>query len=41
MKVVNIFLMIPPPLQAGDSAAGTQALPVEKIIDDKICRKDN
>ena len=27
--------------QGGDSAAGTQALPVGKIIDDKLCRKDN
>ena len=27
--------------QGGDSAAGTQALPVGKIIDDKVCRKDN
>ena len=25
----------------GDSAAGTQALPVGKIIEDKVCRKDN
>ena len=28
-------------LQGSDSAAGTQALPVGKIIDDKVCRKDN
>ena len=28
-------------LEGGDSAAGTQALPVGKIIDDKVCRKDN
>ena len=27
--------------QGGDSAAGMQALPVGKIIDDKVCRKDN
>ena len=27
--------------QGGDSAAGAQALPVGKIIDDKVCRKDN
>ena len=27
--------------QGGDSAAGTQALPVGKIIDDKVCRKNN
>ena len=27
--------------QGGDSAAGTQALPVGKIIDDKVCSKDN
>ena len=27
--------------QGGDSAAGTQALPVGKIIEDKVCRKDN
>ena len=27
--------------QGGDLAAGTQALPVGKIIDDKVCRKDN
>ena len=28
-------------LQGGDLSAGTQALPVGKIIDDKVCRKDN
>ena len=27
--------------QGGDSATGTQALPVGKIIDDKVCRKHN
>ena len=27
--------------QGGDLAAGTQALPVGKIIDNKVCRKDN
>ena len=27
--------------QGGDLATGTQALPVGKIIDDKVCRKDN
>ena len=27
--------------QGGDSAAGMQALPLGKIIDDKVCRKDN
>ena len=27
--------------QGGDSAAGTQALPVGSIIYDKVCRKDN
>ena len=27
--------------QGGDSAAGTQALPVGKIIDDKVYRKHN
>ena len=27
--------------QGGDSAAGTQALPVEKIINAKVCREDN
>ena len=28
-------------MQGSDSAAGTQALPVGKIIEDKVCRKDN
>ena len=28
-------------LQGGDSSAGTQALPVGKIIETKVCRKDN
>ena len=27
--------------QGGDSYAGTQALPVGKIIKTKVCRKDN
>ena len=27
--------------QGGDSSAGTQALPVGKIIETKVCRKDN
>ena len=27
--------------QGGDLATGTQALPVGKIVDDKVCRKDN
>ena len=27
--------------QGGDSSAGTQALPVEMIIETKVCRKDN
>ena len=27
--------------QGGDSAAGAQALPVGKIIDDKVCRKES
>ena len=28
-------------VQGGDSSAGTQALPVGKIIETKVCRKDN
>ena len=28
-------------IQGGDSAAGTQALPVGNIIKAKVCRKDN
>ena len=27
--------------QGGDLSAGTQALPVGKIIETKVCRKDN
>ena len=27
--------------QGGDSSTGTQALPVGKIIETKVCRKDN
>ena len=27
--------------QGGDSPAGTQALPVGKIFETKVCRKDN
>ena len=35
MKMINLWE------QGGDLAAGTQALPVGKIIDDKVYRKDN
>ena len=28
-------------LQGGDSSAGMQALPVGKIIETEVCRKDN
>ena len=37
----GVFVLNLPSIQGGDSAAGTQALPVGKIINDKVCRKDN
>ena len=35
--LVNIHIIV----QGGDSSTGTQALPVGKIIETKVCRKDN
>ena len=36
-----LFCISLSPTQGGDSSAGTQALPVGKIIETKVCRKDN